>query len=660
MSIDHLRKDPSRPARVALAVALALTGLVLGASAQQTAPDPATHAESAPAASSDALEPDAVVDGEAADASPVAGSDEGAATEDFVGDADAQSAEVEGVVETTRKARSLASILQSRRALGAQLIALQAELESDAARGREQEIRAEIREVSDKLATLSHSFSELAAEIDPEAFSQRDQPADINLTGEIRELLGPLVNELKRATSRPREIDRLRTRIGQTHEDLELIATGLGNVAVLEASVQDPDLRAALEQERRDWIALNLELATRYEIDRQKLTQMMSEQTSFSEAMGNVFEIFFKSRGRNLILALAATILFMVLLRRLQRRALETAMRRSRDDALLPRLLNLLFVIFIGIGGVLVFLVVLYFFGDWVLLILVLLLVFGALWASKQAIPHIWTQATLLLNLGPVREGERLNIGGLPWRIAHLNFYTDLVNERLTGGTLRLPISDLTDLRSRTWDEAEPWFPSETGDWVLLSDDTFGQVELQTPDQVVLRMMGGVARTIPTPDYLSLQPTNLSGGFSAKKVFSLDYAHLRQITTDIPARMCEFIRSGLRDTPMAEWVTEVDVFFSDAASSSVDLLVIVTMDGGGASFYKVLPRIIAKLCVDASNEYGWQIPFPQLTVHAAAAPSDRAAPPDQGAPPDLAAPPDEAASPAEPTKRDAGEGGPGA
>ncbi len=524
--------------------------------------------------------------------------------------------------ESTRKARSLVSILQSQGALAAELAALQARLETEAARGREQVIRDEITEISAKLEELDTSFSELAAEIDPGEFSDEEEAARLDLGGEIRELLGPLISELKRASSRPREIDRLRTEIDRTEDRLELIAAGLGNLAVLTADVQDAELLAALERERNDWIALNLELATRYEIDRQKLSQMISEQTSVGEALESVFQLFFKSRGRNLILALTATILFMLLLRRLQARALQTSAMQRRGDALLPRLLNLLFVVFMGIGGVLVFLLVLYFFGDWVLLVLVLLIVFGALWASKQAIPRFWTQATLLLNLGPVREGERLQLGGLPWRIEQLNFYTDLVNERLTGGRLRLPISDLTDARSRAWDEAEPWFPSETGDWVVLADDTFGQVELQTPQQVVLRMMGGSVRTMSTASFLDASPTNLSEGFAAKKIFGLDYAHLGEIADEIPSTLQTYIGERIGDTPMGEFVEKVEVFFDDAAASSLNLRVVATMAGGGASFYKIVPRVLAKLTVDACNEYGWGIPFPQLTVHRGDASTD--------------------------------------
>jgi len=516
-----------------------------------------------------------------------------------------------------RKARSLLGILGSRSALNAELAALQAELDTGSARGREDAILDEIRNITEKLEDLDRSFSELSAELDPGAFADAEDPTAFDLGGELRELLGPLVNELKRFTSRPREMDRLRTEIGQIRDRIETIDEGLQKLALLYGFVKDPGLREALDRERTEWIVLHQELATLYEIDRQKLDQMLSEQTSIGEALEGVFELFFKSRGRNMLLAILATGLFMLLLRKLHDRALASAAMQRQGDALLPRLLNLAFVVVMTIGGVLVFLLVLYLFGDWVLLILMLLLVFGALWASKQAIPRFWTQATLLLNLGPVREGERIVMGGLPFTIERLNFYTDLVNERLTGGRIRLPIGDLTDLRSRPFEETEPFFPTSAGDWVVLSDDTYGQVEVQTPEQVVLLLMGGARKTIPTADFLALTPTNLSGGFMAKLVFNLDYAHLDEITDVIPRRLCDFVEEGLRDSPVAEHIEKVEAFFSGAAASSVDVRVVVSLRGEAADFYKIVPRIVARLCVEACNAYGWSIPFPQLTVHAA-------------------------------------------
>ena len=125
---------------------------------------------------------------------------------------------VEGVAESTDSAgppekaaardgareRGLARVLEARAQIEADLRALQSSLDEAAARGREAEIEDGIRALSEELAALNRNFSELAAGVDPASIDAEQTPQQLNLGDEVRELLGPLVNELKRATSRPR------------------------------------------------------------------------------------------------------------------------------------------------------------------------------------------------------------------------------------------------------------------------------------------------------------------------------------------------------------------------------------------------------------------------------------------------------------------------
>src|SRR6266487_2891930 len=154
-------------------------------------------------------------------------------------------------------------------------------------------------------------------------------------------------------------------------------------------------------------------------------------------------------------------------------------------------------------GATLSALLVLYLFEDWVLLTLAIVFMMGLAWTSKSAMPRIWGEIMLLLNMGAVREGERLMYNGIPWLVQSLNFSAVLVNPELAGGSLRLPLHDLFALRSRSFAHEEPWFPTRTGDWVLLDDQTLGKVILQTPEIVRLILLGGGRRTFPTSDFLA-------------------------------------------------------------------------------------------------------------------------------------------------------------
>jgi hypothetical protein len=61
------------------------------------------------------------------------------------------------------------------------------------------------------------------------------------------------------------------------------------------------------------------------------------------------------------------------------------------------------------------------------------------------------------------------------------------------------------------------------------------------------------------------------------------------------------------------------VEFAIANSSSLDLAVTADFDGELGDLYNRLRRAIQRWCVDACSEYGWEIPFPQMTLHGAVA-----------------------------------------
>jgi hypothetical protein len=126
-------------------------------------------------------------------------------------------------------------------------------------------------------------------------------------------------------------------------------------------------------------------------------------------------------------------------------------------------------------------------------MIILLLVVIG----SRTYLPRFMTEARMLLDMGPVREGERVLFNGISWQVKALNMYSILVNPELQGGLLRLPLSELSGMISRPDDPEEPWFPTRKGDFVMLNDGTFGQVLLQTPEVVQLKHVGSCALLQP-------------------------------------------------------------------------------------------------------------------------------------------------------------------
>ena len=220
-----------------------------------------------------------------------------------------------------------------------------------------------------------------------------------------------------------------------------------------------------------------------------------------------------------------------------------------------------------------------------------------------------------MLNLGPVREGERVVYNDIPWRVSSLNFYSLLTNPCLQGGTLRLPLSELGTLISRPYQKKEIWFPSDVGDFVLLSDGTFGEVIQQTPEVVRLKTVGA-ARTFSVSDYLGLSPRNLSqGSYGFSIVFGIDYQHQAICLDKVVPVFKEAVAEAIAQSGVSEHLEDLVVDFKEAGASSLDYLVHVVMNGKAASSYWSLQRIVQQACVKACNQHNWGIPFAQLTIH---------------------------------------------
>lgn len=275
---------------------------------------------------------------------------------------------------------------------------------------------------------------------------------------------------------------------------------------------------------------------------------------------------------------------------------------------LLFRMLTLLLAI---MAALLVF----YVAGDLVLLGLALLLLVAMILSFRTYIPRYMTETRLILNLGAARERERVIYHGVPWRVRSLNLYSRLVNPELENGTLRLPMSEMLHLVSRPCREEEPWFPTRPGEYVILSDSTFGLVERQTPEIVQLKVMGSSV-LYNTADFVAARPRNLSrGSFGLGVTFGIDYQHQPICLADVPRLLEQTIRQKLADGGFDGQLEDLLVDFKGAGASSLDYLVWATMNGAAAGSYYSLGRLIQQACVEACNRNGWVIPFNQLVLH---------------------------------------------
>jgi hypothetical protein len=282
------------------------------------------------------------------------------------------------------------------------------------------------------------------------------------------------------------------------------------------------------------------------------------------------------------------------------------------------RAMDLLYRVVSVLSAILAVILVFYLFEDWVLLSLSIVFLMGLAWTVKNTLPRFLHQSRLILNIGPVREGERVVYQGVPWLVKKINFFSVLENPDL-GQTLRVPIEALMDLTSRPFQKHEPWFPCRKNDWVILSDGTRGGVTSLSHEMVELVLRGGATKVYQTSDFLGLIPLNLSMNFRLNIGFGISYS-LQSIAT---GRVLEILDAHIRERLAAEDYSEsllnLRVEFAQAGSSSLDLVVIADFDGKMAPLYNRISRAIQRWCTDACTANDWEIPFPQLTVHKPAA-----------------------------------------
>jgi hypothetical protein len=311
-------------------------------------------------------------------------------------------------------------------------------------------------------------------------------------------------------------------------------------------------------------------------------------------------------------------VLLIVLLSRLSYNAMQRHLpgfnrkHRSFRIRLLELIHRMVTILLIILGPMIVF----YLVEDWVLFSLGILLLLGIAWTLRQALPRYWSQIQLFLNIGAVREGERIQLEGIPWLVEQINVYCSLVNP-VANISQRVPIDELVDLKSRPCRPEEPWFPCKRDDWVLLNSGVRGKVIGISHEMVQLVERGGAQVTYQTADFLAASPCNLSTNFRLKETLGISYQLQKESTEAIPQKLQDYIRQRVEEEGYSEQMLNLRVEFALANSSSLDITVIAGFSGELGDLYNRLRRAIQRWCVDACSEYGWEIPFPQMTLSGA-------------------------------------------
>ncbi len=477
-------------------------------------------------------------------------------------------------------------------------------------------LEAELANLDKQMADAVSDFEQIATGVDTGLFIAKKNER-FDWKEEVLSLAEPGIMELKRLTVKARHKSKLNDELDSYEELLPVAVKARARIEDLVSRAEDPVLVSSLKALLPEYKGIESQIKNKADLIRMQLNQIKREEASVLDTTQSSVKKFFKTRGLYLVFAVLACFGVVLILKFLYQSLIRLV--PGYKLAYRPfhiRLLELMYRLTMLILTVLAVIAVFYLVEDWVLLSLAIIFIMGVVWAAKHTLPVYMEQSRLMLNIGPVREGERMIYQGVPWLVKHINFYSLLENPTL-GITLRVPISELMDKTSRSFHPDEPWFPCRKNDWVILSDGTRGGVTQMTHDTVELVLRGGAKKTYQTADFLGMNPLNLSVNFRLKVPFGIGYGHQKDATTAIPDLLSDFIREQIEKEGYAEELLNLRVEFAEAGASSLDLVVIADFKGSQAPIYNRLNRSIQRWCVDAATRHGWDIPFPQVTVHQA-------------------------------------------
>ena len=477
-----------------------------------------------------------------------------------------------------------------------------------------EDLPVELQRLMTELQSVQEQISVVVTGVSERSYQGYDN-ANFDLNVEVQNLVEPFVILLNEATSDARQLERSRRNLGVANRRLADAETAISNIEAALSQNSDPAITERLQANLELWQNRMTQLKTQVEALTQRVQDLQSNRVNVGRNVNDAFQVFFKDRSVSLVMGLAAFFGVLFLSRFLLFVGKKLLSRRKKEKTLTMRLVGVFLSLSSIIASFAAMLIVFNLRNDWLLLGLATLLSFAAIWVTLKMLPSLLEQLWVLLNLGAVQERERVLFNGVPFRVERLSFFTDLVNPALDGGEFTLPVRELIGMHSRPAAVDEAWFPSRKNDWVKLSDGNSGQVVAQTPEMVVLELLGGAQVTYQTADYLASSPENLTNGYRVEIEFGIGYRHQEGAATTVIEKMRNGVMNHFRDLLDETELRQVGVEFLRAGSSSLDYEVEIDVAGSAASRFEELERELARCLILLANEHGWEIPFQQVVVH---------------------------------------------
>lgn len=477
-----------------------------------------------------------------------------------------------------------------------------------------------LKSVDVEIELLNKTFEQIAiGGIDLSAFGIKNDKFDWR--EELVLIVKPLIENVKGLTEKPRKIENLKRIIDEKGIARETTIDALASIESLLERSADSQVNLKLKNEKAEWLSRAEDLDREVQLAQYQLDSLQGKGVPWLEIVKQGATQFISGRGLTLLLVILVAVFIWVIMRSL----LWLVRKRSsqahdRSSKVRYRLAAYGYRLLTGLMIAVAVMMVLYFRQDLLLLAIMMVVFVGAALALKNLLPKYVTESRLLLNIGGVREKERIIYNGIPWQVSSINMYSRFTNPEIRGG-MRIPISQMHDMISRPSVD-ENWFPSSEGDWILKDNDTLIQVVTQTPDMVALRDLNALCSYMDTAAYYQAGFQNITRAdvFRVAITFGIDYATQNVDMTEIENAFSDGIKKVFAKSDFSEHVKEVKAEFASAGDSSLNYVMLTTFDAKAAGAYNRIKRRINRACVLVCTENSWTIPFPQMSVHVESTP----------------------------------------
>ncbi len=477
-------------------------------------------------------------------------------------------------------------------------------------------LESNLKKLRERYGKIKLNLVSVITDIRLDEIKKVDEVHKRDLLQEAQELLGPAIDTIQRISAKPRKIEALKKELASYQEKIALTDIALKNIEAVIQS-QDfkalvPDLESYIDEAKFNVNDLRQELTIKIEHVNRDLAELTKDDRSMLDATTTLLRNFFSTKGKNLIISTIIFFLTIFGIGKLRLKILLPLVEKNPDIVFL-KTLNALYGLIAITSATILAIFSLYLLGDWVLVTFLVLIITGTIWAFKDYIRKLTAEGRLILNLGCIKEGDLIIYNNLPWLVKNISFITTFENAFLDTPILKVGISEILKLHARKIIPNEPWFPSRSGDWVLLSDGTYGQVKIQTAEQVIIEMGSAQLKYYPLLQYLNLSPTNLSNGFFLDIIWGLDYHDQFTLLTNIIPLINSKMNLRLKkyDYPPLDFIID----FHSAGSNSLNINCLIRYKGEFAKYRMKIMKDLQAMFLAICSEEKLNIPFNQLVVH---------------------------------------------